>query len=454
MSDHIVCKFGGSSLASAGQIKKVKDIVAADKNRRYIVVSAPGKDANDAEKVTDHLFNIATEGRHFRSMQKNIAVSKSIESVMGKFQKLITDLGIDGGDILSSLKNDLKKSLPEKKRIDFVASRGEHYNAVVIARYFQKEGMKAEVKLPEEIGLVVSDNFGDAAVIPVAYKNLKKLLNEEGISIIPGYYGITEKGDIAVFSRGGSDLTGGEIAYALTAALYENWTDTDGIYQCDPRIIPEAEVIPRLTYKEIRLLSAKGFSVFHFDAMVKCKRKGIPITIKNTNNPAAEGTTIVSERVPEETAVGIARRDDIAYLYIEKDRAGEKIGFLNDLLRILRDYGIETFHYPTDKDDISVILNQDDLVDCIDDLRDEIVRELKPDMAEFFYNITMVSPVGLGMKNNPGIIAEAAEAMKENNINIEIIDQGPAQISFHFGIQNYYADTALKALYERLLKGG
>ncbi|MCP4138283.1 MAG: aspartate kinase [bacterium] len=452
MENHVVCKFGGSSLANADQIKKVKNIVNADSNRRFVVVSAPGKDKNDAEKVTDHLFNIATGGQHFRSVQKDISPSASLQSIMEKFQKLVEGLGIEGDDIISDLKNDLKKNIPGKQKIDFIASRGEHYNAKLIARYFQKENIKAEVKLPEEIGLIVNDNFGDASVKPVAYKNLKKLLSHDCVAVIPGYYGITEKGDVAVFSRGGSDLTGGELAYALNAVLYENWTDTDGVYQVDPRSIPESKVIPRLTYKEIRLLSSKGFNVFHFDAMVKCKRKGIPINIKNTNNPEAEGTLILSERVPEETAVGIARRDDIAYLYIEKDHAGEKIGFLNDLLKILRDYGIETFHYPTDKDDISVILNQDDLVDCIDDLKDEIERELKPDMAEFYYNITMISPVGLGMKNNPGIIAEAALALKENNINIEIIDQGPAQISFHFGIQHYYADTALKALYKRLLK--
>ncbi len=119
-------------------------------------------------------------------------------------------------------------------------------------------------------------------------------------------------------------MTGGEIAFAVEAALYENWTDTDGIYQVDPRLIPEAKVISRLTYKEIRLLSSKGFDVFHYDAMVNCKKRNIPIQIRNTNNLDSDGTLIVSERVPKEVVVGIARKDNIAYLYIERDGAGRR----------------------------------------------------------------------------------------------------------------------------------
>ena len=453
MQNSTVCKFGGSSVANAEQINKIKEIVAEKKERRYVIVSAPGKDSSDSEKVTDHLINIATGGRHFRSQQKNITSQQSLKAVKGKFQKLINDLSIDGKDIIEDLDKDLKRPMPENKKVDFMASRGEHYNAKVISRYFKKKGIAAELVLPEEMGLIVSDDFSNAKVVPVSYRNIKKKLGDvDSIAVIPGFYGKTEKGDIAVFSRGGSDLTGGEVAYAIDAALYENWTDTDGIYQVDPRLIPDARVIPRLTYKEIRLLSSKGFEVFHYDAMIHCKKRNIPIHIMNTNNPSSEGTLIVSERVPEEVVVGIARRDNVAYLYIERDGAGETLGFVNDLLKVVRDYGIETYHYPTDKDDVAILLNQDDLVGCEDDIKDIIEREFKPDNIEFNYNITILSPVGVGMKNHPGVIAEAATALKDQNINIDIIDQGPAQISFHFGFQNYYADVALKALYNRLIK--
>ncbi|MBN1473467.1 MAG: ACT domain-containing protein, partial [Syntrophaceae bacterium] len=241
-------------------------------------------------------------------------------------------------------------------------------------------------------------------------------------------------------------------AFAIEAALYENWTDTDGIYQVDPRLIPEAKVISRLTYKEIRLLSSKGFDVFHYDAMVNCKKRNIPIQIRNTNNLASEGTLIVSERVPEEVVVGIARKDDIAYLYVERDGAGEAIGFVHDLLSVIKDYGIETYHYPTDRDDVAILLNQNDMVGFAEDIKEKIEKEFRPDTLEFNYNITILSPVGIGMKNHPGVIAQASTALKEQNINIDIINQGPAQISFHFGFQNYYADSALRAMYKSLIK--
>lgn len=452
MENCIVSKFGGTSLASAAQIKKVRDIVASDPERKFIIVSAPGKDEGDDFKVTDHLINVAMEGKHLSSPGITVSAKDSFNFVINKFKTIIGELNIDEDEIIKDLTKDLNLAIPEIKRMDFLASRGEHYNSKILTAYFNKSGINAETRLPEDIGLVVTENFGNARVVPVSYKNLKKNTSCQGVSIIPGFYGITESKDIAVFSRGGSDLTGGEIAYAMNASLYENWSDIDGIFQADPHIIKEARVIPRLTYKEIRLLASKGFNVFHYDAMVRCKKKGIPINIRNTNNPLAEGTMIVAQRVPEEVTVGIARMDNIAYLYLEKDGSQENIGFVNRILNIMKDYGIETYHYPTDRDDVAVIMNQEDLIGCEDDITETIKKELDPDNMEFFYNLSIISPVGIGMRFDPGVIAEAAMAMKDNNINIEIIDQGPAQISFHLGIQGYYADNALHALYDRLIQ--
>ena len=452
MGTNIVCKFGGSSVSNAGQIEKVRRIVCADDNRRFVVVSAPGKDGSEPEKITDHLFNVATHGHHFRSRGKSITERESFDRVLAKFRSLVAELGIRGDDILDDLESDLTSHISNKKRIDFFASRGEHYNAKVIARYFQSKGMDAKLVLPEDMGFLVSDRFGNAKVLPAAHSSIRESLKDGPVSIIPGYYGITLKGDIAVLSRGGSDLTGGEVAYAVDASCYENWTDTDGVYQVDPRIISGASVIPELTYKEIRLLSSGGFNVFHFDAMVSCKNKSIPINIRNTNNPTAPGTRIVSSRTPGETAVGIARMDGIAYVYIEKDMIGETIGFTKELLDIFKDFGINTHHYPSDKDDIAVIVDQHDLTDKADDLKETIVKRLSPDFLDIRYDLCLLSPVGIGMKNTPGVLARASAALYQENINIEIVDQGPSQLSFHFGIFQKHADAGLTALYRSLLK--
>jgi aspartate kinase len=418
-----------------------------------VVVSAPGKDASDPEKVTDHLFNIATEGEHFRVRGKDISPKESHDRVVGKFSRLISELAIEGRDIMDDLGTDLKSPVEGRKRLDFYASRGEHYSAKVIARYFRNKGLPAAVKLPEDVGFLVSERFGNAKVLPGTFANLKEGLSGDGIMIIPGYYGITLKGDIAVLSRGGSDLTGGDVAYAVDAELYENWTDTDGIFQVDPRIIPEARVIPELTYKEIRLLSSRGFNVFHFDAMINCKHKGIPINIRNTNNPGAPGTMIVGSRTPKETVVGIARMDGLAYVYLEKDMIGETIGFTKELLDILKDFNINTHHYPSDMDDIAVIVDQVDLTGKVDDIKDLIAKQLDPDYIDIQSNLCLLSPVGSGMKDTPGVLARAADALYKEGINIEVVDQGPSQMSFHFGIFQDKGDAGLRALHRAMLQG-
>lgn len=451
MSDLFISKFGGSSVANAKQIEKVRDIVKSDTRRRVIVVSGPGRGSDGEEKVTDHLFNIATHGGHFSNQRTTISESQSREAVVQKFSTIVKDLGIDGKEILASLKKDLNTSLTGDKRIAFLASRGEHFNARIIAEYFCKCGMQAKAQLPEDFGLLVTDNFLAAKTEEKAYSNMEALPKFEGISVVPGYYGVTAKNDIAVFSRGGSDLTGGEIAYALDADTYENWTDVNGVYEVDPRIIGEARAIPRLTFKEIRLLSSKGFNVFHLDAMLKCRDRKIPINIRNTNVPSDPGTLILNERVPEEGVVGIARLDNMSYIHIEKDMLGEEIGFTASLLQIFHDFGVNTYHYPTDKDDITVLVSKEDLLGSINDLRRVIEKKLKPDNMRVVYNLSVITPVGLGLIGNAYPIIDALRALGDAYIPIELIDQSPSQICFHVGVPQNIADQAMRILYKTLI---
>ncbi len=452
MTKPIVCKFGGSSVADADQIRKIRDIVQGDPDRRFVVVSAPGRSASGEHKVTDHLINIATAGAHFRDQRLDLTPAHSRNAVIDKFARIIKGLGIDGEEILGALKRDLDTDLADDRRTAFLASRGEHYNARVIAEFFRSCELDAQACLPEEFGLRVTRDFLDAKVLPEAYENMAALDAETGICIIPGYYGVTEADEVAVFSRGGSDLTGGDLAYALEAQTYENWTDVSGVFEADPGVIPEARAIPRLTFKEIRLLSSKGFNVFHLNAMLRCKERKIPINIRNTNSPDALGTVILNERVPEEGIVGIARLDNMAYIYLQKDMLGEEVGFTASLLTIFQDFGINTYHYPTDKDDIAVLVDQDDLLGSINDLRRSIEKKLKPDFMDVVYNLSIITPVGLGLKGNSYPIVDALGALGEAHIPIEMIDQAPSQICFHIGINQAVADDALRILYDKLIK--
>ncbi|MGD8417399.1 MAG: hypothetical protein PVH91_10100, partial [Pseudomonadales bacterium] len=379
-----------------------------------------------------------------------ISAAESRKAVTEKFSTIVRDLDVDDA-VLGSLERDLDAELEGDRRIAFLASRGEHYNARIVAAYFDKQGIPARARLPEEFGLLVGGQLLNAKVLEEAYGKIAALEDPSAVTVIPGFYGINGEGDIAVFSRGGSDLTGGEVAYAVDAATYENWTDVSGVLETDPGVISEARAIPRLTFKEIRLLSSKGVNVFHLDAMLKCRQRKIPIHIRNTNRPSDPGTLILNERVPEEGVVGIARLDNIAYVYLQKDALSEDLGFTAELLSLIRDLGINTYHIPLDKDDIAVLVDQDDLKGTINDLRRAIEKQLQPDALDVVYNLAILTPVGLGLKRNSYPIVDAINALGEHHIPIEMIDQSPSQFCFHIGVSQAVADDALRILYRCLI---
>lgn len=447
----VVAKFGGSSVADAARIERVRAIVAADPRRRFVVVSAPGKRHDGEEKVTDHLLNVATDGAHFADSAIAIGPDESRRAIVARFAEIVDELGIDGEALMAALAGDLDTDLVGDARTAFLASRGEHYCARIVAACFRAGGHAARACLPEDFGLLVDGDRLGARLAAGAHERIAALAGADEITVIPGYYGVTAEGDVAVFSRGGSDLTGGEVASALDAHEYENWTDVDGVLEADPRVIAEARAIPRLTFKEIRLLASKGFNVFHFDAMLECRRRGISIHIRNTNQPDRPGTRILNERVPEEGVVGIARLDDVALLYLEKDQLSEEVGFTASLLSILRDFGINTHHYPTDSDDIAVLVNQDDLRGTINDLRREIEARLAPDAMDVVYNLSVITPVGLGLARDSAPLVAAISALAERNIPIEMFHQSPSKLCFHVGVARSVADEALRVLHERLV---
>ncbi|RXJ69982.1 aspartate kinase [Halarcobacter ebronensis] len=450
-----VCKFGGSSVKNSSQIKKVLEIVKEDKKRRVIVVSAPGRDEIFDEKITDHLLNLAKEGKHFSEHPYSIKKNESLNTILSKFKTLCDELKIDNKVILNQLKEDLENStLKGKKREAFFLSRGEHYNAKIICEFFKKSGLNTILKLPEEFKFILNGNFCDGKIQEESYTNIQNTFTfeKDEIFIVPGFYGITKENEIAVMSRGGSDLSGGEIAYALDADMYENWTDTNGVYEVDPRVISNAKVIPRLTFKEIRLLSSKGFNVFHFNAMLNCKKRKIPINIRNTNNPAHQGTMILNERVPMENLVGIAKLDNMASIHIQKNMLADEIGFTAELLKIFEEFNVNTYHYPTDKDDIAILVDQEDLKGNINNLRRAIEKRLFTNTITVTYHLSIITLVGIGLKENTFTIVDAITALKNNNISFEMFDLSPSKISFHIGVSQNISEAALKTLYEHLIK--
>ncbi|WP_120192353.1 aspartate kinase [Sinobaca qinghaiensis] len=443
-----VAKFGGSSLADAGQIKKVASIITADTDRKIIVVSAPGKRSDEDTKVTDlliHLGETALAGKD---------TADALQNVVERFRSITEELGLSE-DMLRIIEKDLQERVDYTKEsperfLDQMKAAGEDNNAKVIAGYLQSQGVLSEYINPAEAGLYVSDTPGNAQVLPESYDNLYKLRERKGILIFPGFFGYSKEGKLVTFSRGGSDITGSIVAAGIKADLYENFTDVDSVFAANPKVVKDPVAIKRMTYREMRELSYAGFAVFHDEALIPAFQKSIPVCVKNTNNPKTSGTMIISEReYALNPVIGIAADKGFSTLYVRKYLMNREVGFGRRLLSIIEDEGISYEHIPSGIDDTSVILDNSQLTPAAEEkIISRITEELEADDVYFEKGLAMIMLVGEGMHETVGIAARATKALMEKEINIEMINQGSSEVSLAFGIKEEQVDDAIRGLYE------
>ncbi len=443
-----VAKFGGTSLASAEQIKKVADIITSDNDRRLVVVSAPGKRTDEDTKVTDLLIRL---GETY--LEKKEA-EKELQDVVERFSDIAAGLNLDE-EIVKTIEDDLRSRLsydtanPEQF-MDQIKAAGEDNNAKVVARYLQSIGVVAEYVNPQEAGLYVSDEPGNAQVLPEAYDHLYKLREKNGVLVFPGFFGYSKEGRLVTFSRGGSDITGSIVAAGVQAELYENFTDVDSVFAANPKVVEEPVAIKRMTYREMRELSYAGFAVFHDEALIPAFRKSIPVCIKNTNNPQGSGTMIIAEReYALNPIIGIAADKGFSTIYVRKYLMNREVGFGRRLLEIIEDEEISYEHIPSGIDDTSVILEDSQMTP---EKEERIIRrimdELGADDAYIERGFAMIMLVGEGMHETVGIAARASKALSDNGVNIEMINQGSSEVSLAFGIKEENVDKAISGLYE------
>ncbi|KYG92084.1 aspartate kinase [[Bacillus] sp. KCTC 13219] len=443
----IVCKFGGTSVANAQQIKKVANIVKANPARKIIAVSAPGKRTNDDIKVTDLLIELANSALQGGDTELKLNI------VIERYADIAAELGLDD-TIIQIITDDLRERLEADKSqqalfMDNIKASGEDNNAKLIAAYFNSIGMPAKYVSPKE-GLVVNDLPERTFALPETYENLSKLANVEEIIVFPGFFGYTKTGVLRTFDRGGSDITGSILASAVNAELYENFTDVDCVFSANPKVVNCPVEIKEITYREMRELSYAGFSVFHDEALMPVYKQGIPVNIKNTNNPAASGTRIVPKRPATGSPVtGIATDSGFSILYVSKYLMNREVGFGRRLLQIIEEENISYEHTPSGLDDISVIMRSHQLDDEIEArIMKRVKEELQAEDVHFRHDFSMVVIVGEGMRNNTGLAARAATAISNTGANIEMINQGSSEVSLVFGVLSQYENQILKALYE------
>lgn len=442
-----VCKFGGTSMASAAQFQKVYEIIKDDPARRIVVVSAPGKRDKDDTKVTDLLIACANK------FLKDREAERELQLIINRYQEIAGDLALPQ-EVMERITADLRELLSADLAnpdafLDAMKAAGEDNSAKLFASFLRSKGMDAEYVNPREAGLLVSDEYGNAQVLEESYEKLAKLRDRSGIVVFPGFFGYSPAGALVTFSRGGSDITGSILAAAVKADLYENFTDVDSVFAVNPSLIANPRKINEITYREMRELSYAGFSVFHEEALLPAFRARIPVCIKNTNNPSAPGTMIVSERHPANNPIaGIASDSGFCSIYVSKYLMNREIGFGRRLLQILEEEGLSYEHTPSGIDNISVILRENQL-DQEKESRvlKRILEELNVDDVSIQHDLALVMIVGEGMRRSIGVSSRATTALAQAGVNLEMINQGSSEVSMMFGVKSEDANTAVIALY-------
>ncbi|RUL55589.1 MULTISPECIES: aspartate kinase [Lysinibacillus] len=443
----IVCKFGGTSVANAEQIKKVANIVKSNPDRKIVAVSAPGKRYGDDIKVTDLLIDLADAALN------NGDVTNKLQNVVNRYKEITDELGLDQ-TVCDVIAKDLQERVASDKSkqelfIDNIKASGEDNNAKLIAEYFNAIGLRAKYVSPKD-RLVVNDLPERTMALPEAYDNLKDLGNGDEIVVFPGFFGYTREGILRTFDRGGSDITGSILAAAVKADLYENFTDVDCVFSANPKVVNDPVGISEITYREMRELSYSGFSVFHDEALMPVFKLGIPVTVKNTNNPSAPGTKILPVRQPNGRPVtGISADSGFSILYVSKYLMNREVGFGRKLLQIIEEEHISYDHTPSGLDDISVVIRSNQLTPAAEErILKRVKEELHADDVHFRHGFSMIVIVGEGMRNNTGLAARAASAISRTGANIEMINQGSSEVSLVFGVLQQSENQILRALYD------
>lgn len=433
-----VAKFGGSSVADAIQLMKIKKIIEADSERRYIVVSAPGKRFDKDNKITDLLYLCKTH------MDHNLPYEQVLQVIQDRYVAAAVGLGldIDYDQQFQKIKDKLEKG---EATADYLASRGEYLNAILAAKLLGYDFVDTDklIKFSAK-GRLLAEETNEA---------LAAELKKHERAVLPGFYGSTPDGKIKTFSRGGSDITGALVARAAGADIYENWTDVSGFLMADPRIVDNPKPIAEISYRELRELSYMGASVLHDEAIYPAKEDNIPINIRNTNRPEDPGTIITADApLSDHVITGIAGSKNFTVIGLSKSMMSQEVGFVRRLAGVFADKDVSLEHMPSGIDTISVVVDNDELNGKLDDIVDEIQRQLQPDTIDVFENMALIATVGRGMSSRTGTSAKLFTALADAGVNIRMIDQGSSEINIIVGVQNKDFEKAVKAIYDAFVE--
>jgi aspartate kinase len=431
-----VCKFGGTSMADGNVILNAAKIVNADKDRRYVVVSAPGKRFSGDVKVTDLLYKCSDEV----DAGDKAAFAETFGKIRTRFLNIEAEIGKKLG--MNEALDDIQTQILNGAGRDYCASRGEYLAAKIMAAVLNVAFVDAtEFVRFNKDGVLSSETFELAEKVLLKYPR----------AVIPGFYGLSANGKVKTFSRGGGDISGSIVARGVSAVLYENWTDVSGFYACDPRIVNSPKCMPELSYAELRELSYMGANVLHSEAIFPVRNAGIPIRICNTFRPDDAGTYIVKSAhrsLTENAVTGIAGKKDFTIITIEKSMMNSEVGFVGKVLDVIGKRNISFEHLPSGVDTMSLVIDNEYLKGGIlKVITEEMRAAVLPDRIYTHENIALIATVGHGMAKNVGTSARLFKAIAEAGINVVMIDQGSSELNIIVGVENEDCGDCITAIY-------
>ncbi len=429
-----VCKFGGTSMANSDTIRKVAEIIKSDDSRKFVIVSAPGKRNREDIKVTDALYAC------FNEYKQKGNCDETFDTIKKRFFDIEKDLGVDAN--MAVLLEEVKAGIESSDTADFTASRGEYLSARVLAAYLG-------VEFVDTLELIKFNEKGEFQ-LEYSLDLVRQRLEGVKCAILPGFYGSTPDGKVKTFSRGGSDISGAIVARAVSADVYENWTDVDGFLTADPRIVQSPKNIDCLSYKELRELAYMGAEVLHPESIFPVRSAHIPINIKNTFNPDHPGTMIVSDSKLTKTGsviTGIAGKKGFTIVNIEKDMMNAEIGFARKVLSVLEYEGVSFEHMPSGIDTLSIVIRDDQIGSRMQSLISKIKDGVIADNVEIHSGLSLIATVGHNMASRHGTASKIFEALADSNVNIRMIDQGSSELNIIIGVDTFDYEKAINAIY-------
>ncbi|NLL09533.1 MAG: aspartate kinase [Methanomicrobiales archaeon] len=451
-------KFGGTSVQNAESVRRAVDIVYerySRQDRLAVVVSARRGvtdrliacaesmvTSRDADEVAD-LVTYLTEG-HLTTL-KEVAPDfypETSEIIIRRIENL--------RDFLHAVYH--LRELTVRSR-DYITSFGERLNAPLISAAFRQRGIPSMVLDGCEAGILTTENHGDAIALPAGEARIRSRLEpviEHSVPVITGFMGCTEKGVVTTLGRSGSDYSATIIGAALDADEIWIWTDVDGIMTTDPRMVPEARVIPRISYIEVMELSYFGAKVMHSRSIEPAMQKGIPVLVKNANNPGYPGTVIDGgEKKDSRVVKAITYIDKVAAVTITGAQMVGRPGVARHIFSLLAEHQINVMMISQGSSEANITLvieaNQVALaMEALFPLKERCVfRDITANE-----NVSAVAVVGSGMAGMAGTAGRTFSALGKAGINVMMITQGSSEVNISFIVRQQDGPRAVKVLHD------